>query len=85
MAMPRQAGQPWPQNVPVGAQQRPDVGLPHTAIPPQMPVAELQIPGASALVRLAYLDSGVPLSGGDYTTIIAIHGLMWSAGMALTH
>jgi hypothetical protein len=50
-----------------------------------MPVAELQIPGASTLVRLAYLDSGVPLSGGDYTTIIAIHGLMWSAGMTLTH
>jgi hypothetical protein len=58
----------------------PTLGLPHTPIPPQMHVAELQIPAASALVRLAYLDSGVPLSGGDYdTTIITIHGLTWSA------
>jgi hypothetical protein len=46
-----------------------------------MPVAELQIPDASASVCLAYLDSGAPLSGSDvYTTIIAIHGLTWSAG-----
>jgi hypothetical protein len=34
-------------------------------------------------VSLAYLDSGAPPGHGEYTTILFIHGSMWSAGLPI--
>ncbi|TDL26389.1 alpha/beta-hydrolase [Rickenella mellea] len=39
-----------------------------------MPVAQVNDKG----IELAYLDSGVPTSGGNFTTLVIIHGYCWS-------